>query len=149
MQKHKHELDIPGINRGGRKKIEFTDKDWKQLYAAVQIHCTAEECAALLGVSSDTLDRRFKEVGVNGFAEYYKNNCGAGKASLRRMQWKTAQSGNATMQIWLGKQMLNQRDKHEITGGEGGPLRVVSSEMTPKEAAEAYAATLNGEDGDA
>jgi len=30
------------------------------------------------------------------------------------MQWKSAQNGNVTMQIWLGKNMLGQRDHNEI-----------------------------------
>ena len=34
-----------------------------------------------------------------------------GKVSLRRAQIKLAESGNATMLIWLGKQLLNQRDE--------------------------------------
>jgi len=34
-----------------------------------------------------------------------------GKASLRRNQWKLAQDGNATMLVWLGKNMLDQTDK--------------------------------------
>lgn len=37
------------------------------------------------------------------------------RIKLRDLQWKTAESGNATMQIWLGKQMLGQTDKIEST----------------------------------
>jgi hypothetical protein len=40
-----------------------------------------------------------------------------GKASLRRLQWKSAQS-NPTMQIFLGKQYLGQSDKVEGVQGE-------------------------------
>lgn len=36
-----------------------------------------------------------------------------GRSSLRRMQFQTAEKGNPTMQIWLGKQLLGQRDKIE------------------------------------
>lgn len=41
------------------------------------------------------------------------------------------------------------RDKvvNEHTGPNGGPIRTVNSEMTPQEAAEAYAATLHGDEG--
>lgn len=35
-----------------------------------------------------------------------------------------------------------QRSKHEITGSGGGPIRAITKEMTPQEAAEAYAAFL-------
>jgi len=33
--------------------------------------------------------------------------------SIRRQQYKSAEGGNVTMQIWLGKQYLNQRDRNE------------------------------------
>ncbi len=36
-------------------------------------------------------------------------------------------------------------DKSEQSGPNGGPMRMITSEMTPQEAAEAYAATLSGE----
>jgi hypothetical protein len=32
------------------------------------------------------------------------------------MQWQGAESGNATMLIWLGKQLLDQKDKLENSG---------------------------------
>lgn len=38
-------------------------------------------------------------------------------------------------------------EKREHTGPNGGPIRTVNSEMTPQEAAEAYAATLHGDEG--
>lgn len=109
------------VNKGGRPRIEI---DMKQLTAACQIQCTAEECAALFDCSVDTLDNRLKEQGWAGFSEFYKRHSENGRASLRRMQWKTAQDGNPTMQIWLGKQMLNQRDKKEVTGKDGGPVEI-------------------------
>jgi hypothetical protein len=40
---------------------------------------------------------------------------------------------------------LGLADKREITGADGQPIKVVSGEMTPAEAAEAYAASLRGE----
>ena len=33
---------------------------------------------------------------------------------LRTMQFKSAQSGSAAMLIWLGKQILGQKDQQEI-----------------------------------
>ena len=46
---------------------------------------------------------------------YLKKGRDQGKTSLRRMQWEKAQSGNTTMLIWLGKQMLGQKDKLETS----------------------------------
>ena len=38
-----------------------------------------------------------------------------GKISLRRAQFEKALGGNVAMQIWLGKQHLDQKDKIEQT----------------------------------
>lgn len=40
---------------------------------------------------------------------------------------------------------LGLADKREHTGKNGGPIQTVTTDMTPQEAAEAYAATLDGE----
>ena len=37
----------------------------------------------------------------------------SGKATLRRLQWQRATAGSDTMCIWLGKQLLGQRDRQE------------------------------------
>lgn len=34
--------------------------------------------------------------------------------TLRRLQWKAAEGGNATMLIWLGKQLLGQKDSSHV-----------------------------------
>lgn len=99
---------------GGRPRKEI---NIDQLEEMVKIQCTAEECASVLGVSSDTLDRRLKEEGFAGFAEFFKKYSDDGKSSLRRAQWKAAvENGNPTMLVWLGKQMLGQSDKVEHKG---------------------------------
>jgi hypothetical protein len=36
------------------------------------------------------------------------------RVALRRMQWQTAMKGNTRMLIWLGRQVLGQRDTQEI-----------------------------------
>ncbi len=66
------------------------------------IHCTMEEIASVCECSVDTLERRY--------AELIKKAKDKGKSSLRRHQWEAAQKGNTTMLIWLGKQLLGQRD---------------------------------------
>jgi len=39
--------------------------------------------------------------------------------SLRRWQLEAARKGNASLLIWLGKQMLGQKDTIEIDGDSG------------------------------
>jgi hypothetical protein len=47
------------------------------------------------------------------FSEYLQAKRGEGKELLRAKQFQSAMDGDRTMQIWLGKQYLNQSDKHE------------------------------------
>jgi hypothetical protein len=58
--------------------------------------------AAVLGCSADTLERRFAAVIKEGREQ--------GKMSLKRKQYEVAMSGNVSMLIWLGKNILGQRD---------------------------------------
>ena len=37
------------------------------------------------------------------------------KIKLRKLQWKSAEKGNVTMQIFLGKNILGQQDRLETT----------------------------------
>lgn len=101
-------------NKGGRPVIELDDIDWSTVEKLCGIHCTGEEIAGVLDISFDTLSRRIEEAYGFGFAEYYKRKSSRGKMSLRRKQHEVALSGNPTMLIWLGKQYLEQKDKHEV-----------------------------------
>jgi hypothetical protein len=60
-----------GDPQGGRPRIEI---DMELLANMVGIQCTATECAGVLNVSEDTLDRRLKEETGEGFAEFYKKH---------------------------------------------------------------------------
>lgn len=98
-------------SKGGRPEKHI---DYKQLDKFCAIHCTGEECAALLDMDYDTLNRKLKEEGHGGFTDYFTQKSANGKASLRRRQFQAANEGNPTMLIWLGKQWLGQSDKQEI-----------------------------------
>jgi hypothetical protein len=90
--------------RGRPKK--FVDLELVEKLAAIQ--CTYAEIASTLGVSVDTLQRN------KDFAAVYKRGAEGGRKSLRRMQFESANRGNVVMQIWLGKQYLNQSDHGTI-----------------------------------
>lgn len=99
-----------------RPRKVLTDEDWDKLINMIRIQCTQEEICGIFGMDHKTLNRIIKERGGEGFSQLYKRHQDEGKASLRRAQWKAAQDGNPTMLIWLGKQMLGQKDKVEQTG---------------------------------
>ena len=96
----------------GRPRKEFS---WDVAEKAAALMCTGEEIAALCDISYDTLERRVKELGYENYAEWYKKHSADGRKALRRWQMESAKKGNATMQIWLGKQYLGQKEpKTEI-----------------------------------
>src|SRR5215471_13537628 len=84
-----------------RKKI---DRDQVENLAA--IGCTASEIAVVVNCCESTVKVRFHSSLIKGRERL--------KTSLRRMQYQSASAGNVAMQIWLGKQYLNQRDKMEF-----------------------------------
>lgn len=104
------------MGRGrGRPKKNLTKEQWSSIDYMCMIHCTGEEIAGVLHVDYDTLNRNCREQkGVN-ISDYIKEHQNGGKMSLRRAQWKAAESGNVSMLIWLGKQWLGQTDKQEVS----------------------------------
>jgi|ADurb_Total_1213_FD_contig_121_50832_length_1110_multi_2_in_0_out_0_2 hypothetical protein len=96
-----------------RKEIDFELAE-----KLAQIHCTQEEIASVLGMSVDTLQRSKR------FNELYNKARLLGRASLRRMQWKLAESGDRTILIWLGKQILGQRDNMDIEHSGSFQIRI-------------------------
>lgn len=80
--------------------------------------CTLIEISEFFGVSEDTLESWCKDTYGETFSEVYKRKNSKGKIALRRWQMKSAEKGNVTMQIWLGKQHLNQRE-HLLDNLEG------------------------------
>lgn len=98
----------------GKRGPKLTEVDWKLCQNLLRIQCTGEEIAGAMDMSYDTLERACKRDHGIKFAEYSELKRAEGRASLRRAQWKVAQDGNPTMLVWLGKQMLGQRDKHEV-----------------------------------
>lgn len=97
-----------------RPKKNLTPKEWDSVKYMCMIHCTGEEIAGVLQMDYDTLNRNCKEKYHMPISEYIKTHQTNGKMSLRRAQWKSAESGNASMLIWLGKQWLGQTDKQEV-----------------------------------
>lgn len=106
-------------NPVGRPRIEI---DYEQAKSLARIGCTHNEMASFFHCSVDTIDKRCQDWGYGNFTDFYKTYCDQGKISLRRLQYKSAQKGNVTMQIWLGKQWLGQSDKEEV--GDPGAFQL-------------------------
>jgi len=106
---------------GGRPLIDI---DWDQVDSMCQIQCTGEEIASVLNIDYDTLASACKREYKRSFSDYISEKKLGGKASLRRNQWKLAEDGNATMLIWLGKNVLDQKDKLETTETNTKPVKI-------------------------
>lgn len=111
-------MEEPVKRPRGRPKFQI---NYDQVEKLAKIQCTIKEIAAFLGCSEDTLMRD------EHFCDLHKKGLEAGKASLRRYQWKSAEGGNVTAQIWLGKQYLGQRDKEDSNITTNGPAVVVNN----------------------
>ena len=102
--------------------------DTQAIQKLAQMHCTYDEIAEFLEVSTKTLQRNYVHL--------IKKGRETGNISLRRAQFEKALGGNVAMQIWLGKQHLDQKDKIEQTSyNEPLPLII-----------EAKAEKLNGKE---
>lgn len=84
----------------GRHPIEL-DRD--QILRMAACMCTVEEIAYVMGCSKDTIERNYMDALEEGRAK--------GRASLRRKQYEVAMTGDKSMLIWLGKQLLGQSEK--------------------------------------
>jgi len=111
-------------NGAGRPAFELSDQDFERLVGMIRIQCTRDEICNIFGVTDKTLNNALERRGQPNFSALYKKHQDEGRASLRRQQWKAAEKGNPTMLIWLGKQMLGQRDASslEMSGPNGGPI---------------------------
>lgn len=88
---------------GGRPKKKI---DYDMAGKLASIMCTQEEIASIFEVDVRTLQRDEE------FCRVFKTGKDKGRMSLRRIQWKHAET-NPAMAIWLGKQYLGQRDTVE------------------------------------
>lgn len=117
--------------KGGRPKFEFTPEALQDLELLAKAANTIGDISKILGVSKRTLERRIEwddeldSADQDEVAVCYRKAVADRHNNLRVAQFATALRGSATMQIWLGKQELGQRDykQIEVTGPEGGPIR--------------------------
>lgn len=97
--------------------------DKEQFENLCKLQCTQQEICDWFDVCEETLNSWCKRTYKRGFSEVFKQKRGKGKVSLRRTQWRLAET-NATMALWLGKQYLDQKD-HVETKLETEGVRVV------------------------
>lgn len=116
VRRPSREITAADRKLGGAPRLLQPDAKTLDLIRGLgQIWATTKECAAVLKVTEHTF-LSFVHSEPEAF-EAYEGGKESGKVSLRRAQFNLAvNGGNATMQIFLGKNMLGQKDKHEIDG---------------------------------
>lgn len=95
----------------GRKKIKIDDN---VLETMLQYGATCLDCSDRFNCSEDTIVRYIKRKHGLNFAEYSNKRMATVRLKLREKQIQTALSGNITMLIFLGKNMLGQSDQVNI-----------------------------------
>ena len=88
-----------------RPKKYDIDKDQVEKLAA--LGCTNSEIASFFGCEESLISKSYSRNVTKGKER--------GKTRLRQMQWRSAEKGSVSMQIWLGKQVLGQTDRQEVT----------------------------------
>jgi hypothetical protein len=91
-------MEVEGVVVGRDKKV-VPPKDVERL---AQMGCKDSEIAEWFGIDENTLRYNFSVELLKGKLQL--------RQSLRQAQIRLAMSGNATMLIWLGKNILGQSD---------------------------------------
>ena len=84
--------------------------DTHQVEQLAGFGCSNTEMASFFGCDESLIRKSYSESIAKG-----RDN---GKIRLRQYQWASAKKGNVAMLIWLGKQILEQSDKQDITVSE-------------------------------
>jgi hypothetical protein len=88
--------------------------DWKQVENLLMAGCSGVEIAASLGIHENTLYKRCKDDLKIEFVAFSQQNKAKGDSLLKAKQFESAiKDKNIPMQIWLGKNRLNQTDKNQ------------------------------------
>jgi hypothetical protein len=83
-----------------------------QLGKLAELCCSIEEVAAYFRCSPTTVRHRLKR---DPLKTVWETGISRGKISLRRAQLHAALNGDRVMMIWLGKNLLDQKDRVEQT----------------------------------
>jgi len=100
--------------------------DLDKVKKLASLGCTHAEIASFFDVPEAILH------GIPEYKECFNIGKGQGKVSLRRSQWEAATKGNVSMLIWLGKQILGQKENPEEEKTKQSIVINVTSEKSGK-----------------
>jgi len=102
-----------------RPRLDFNPKTVEGWGA---IGASNGEMASMMECSERTISRRMND--TDEFCLAYQKGLTRLKGSLRRKQIALANRGDRTMLIWLGKQLLGQKDTSHHDVAVGGVVKV-------------------------
>lgn len=108
-KKYNKYIDLVQQKRRGRPSLIINEDGKNMIETLAGLSCTDEEIADALGTTCDTLHNENNDA---VFSECKKRGFSTGKISLRRAQRRLAEK-SAAMAIFLGKNILGQRDYPE------------------------------------
>ena len=88
--------------------------NWDLVDELLEAGCDGTEIAAHIGIHFNTLSLKCKKEKKSEFCDYKAQKRAKGDSILKKRQFDSACDGSVPMQIWLGKQRLNQSDKKEV-----------------------------------
>ena len=101
-------MSVKNKNLGGRPKVKMGLEEVENLS---RLNCTMDEIAAYFNVDVRTVQLRAQR--DPAFRAAIDRGQALGRLSIRRQQIRLMEQGNATMAVWLGKQLLGQHDRLE------------------------------------
>jgi hypothetical protein len=110
-------------DKAGRPPREYDAKIFENLCRA---QCTIDEIESILNTNQTTLDKWCLRYYKKHFIEILEDFRNHGKAGLRRVQFKLAET-NAAMAIFLGKNFLGQTDQinQKIESNENQTIKTI------------------------
>lgn len=107
--------------------------DWQSIRNKAKAHASVSEICVFFGISRTTLyERCIKDNGIT-LPEFMEESKDLGKLMLKEAMFKTAIEGNVSQQIYLSKNWLGYKDKHDVTTNEESinkpVIQVINEEM--------------------
>lgn len=105
--------------------------DWDRVIKMTMAGATGASIAHDLGIKPDLLYDRIKTDQGLDFSTFQVLHRMRGDDMLKLKQFELAMKGDKSMLIWLGKNRLKQRDRHELTNSDGAAIPVIKVQVMP------------------
>jgi|TARA_R110000803_G_scaffold177776_1_gene240194 hypothetical protein len=100
-----------------------TEIDIEELRKLMALNCTTEEVAAYFGCNKKTIERRMND--DEEFRDAVDSGRNLGRLSIRRQQIRLIEEKDSVaMAIFLGKQLLGQRDQLDSQRTHDKPITI-------------------------